>query len=236
LVQGTLDGTTLVPGNSSKDLNPLGYFLRKDNTTDPTTGGNVGNIAGATESWWRHNTAVADSASTDTGNAFAINVTTYAGMKAALRRMYNFCSRGSGGSPNLIVADQVTYETYENALDTQVRFSNTALGELGFDTIKLRGADVIWDEVVPDVDNGTVAITAGSAFFINTDFYNLIIDSERVSLRGRSNNLATVLEFAKSLESSSFFDSVRLKNATRRSLSEGEVTLFQIERFSVCSR
>jgi len=57
----------------------------------------------------------------------------------------------------------------------------------------------------------------------------LIIDSERVSLRGRSNNLATVLEFAKSLESSSFFDSVRLKNATRRSLSEGEVTLFQID-------
>ena len=39
------------------------------------------------------------------------------------------------------------------------------------------GAEMLWDEVVPDIDNGTTAITAGTAFFINTQFYNLIIDS-----------------------------------------------------------
>jgi len=178
LLQGTVSSATFVPGNSAKDLYPLGYFLRKDNTTDPTTGGNVGNIAGANESWWRHKTAVLDSASTDTGNSFAVNVSTYAGMKLALRRMYNYCGRGSGGNPNLVVADQVTYETYENALDTQVRYTNTAMGDLGFDTIKLKGATLIWDEVVPDIDSGTTAITAGTAFFLNTNFYNLIIDSE----------------------------------------------------------
>jgi len=178
LLQGTVSSATFVPGNSAKDLYPLGYFLRKDNTTDPTTGGNVGNIAGASESWWRHKTAVLDSASADTGNSFAVAVTTYAGMKLALRRMYNYCGRGSGGNPNLVVADQVTYETYENALDTQVRYTNTAMADLGFDTIKLKGATLIWDEVVPDVNNGTVAITAGTAFFLNTNFYNLVIDSE----------------------------------------------------------
>ena len=178
LLQGTVSGATFVPGNSAKDLLPLGYFLRKDNTTDPTTGGNVGNIAGFSESWWRHQTAVLDSASTDDGNAFALAVTTYAGMKAALRRLYNHCSKGSGGAPNLIVMDQVTFETYENALDVNIRFQNTRLGELGFDTVRLRGAEVIWDEVIPDIDNGTVAITGGTVFMLNTEFYKLVIDEE----------------------------------------------------------
>lgn len=178
LVAGTVSGATFVPGNSAKDLNPLGYFMRKANATDPTTGGNVGNIAGATYSWWRHQTAVVDSGTKDTGNAFAINVSTYAGWKAALRRMYNYCSRGSGGSPDMVMMDQVSFETYENALDTQIRYQNTKMADMGFDTIKLRGATCIWDEQVPDIDNGTAAITSGTAFFLNTKFYNLVIDSE----------------------------------------------------------
>src|SRR3989304_3792934 len=84
------------------------------------TPGNVGNISSSSEAWWRRKSAVLDRASVDTGNAFAMAVTTYAGMKAALRRMYNHCSRGSGGSPDLAVMDQVTYETYENALDVNL--------------------------------------------------------------------------------------------------------------------
>jgi hypothetical protein len=178
LLRGTVSGATFVPGNSAKDLNPLGWFLRKNNQVDPTAGGDVGNLAGDTYSWWRHRTAVADSASTDTGNDFALSVSTYKGLVVALRRMYNYCSRGSGGSPNLAVMDQVTYETYENALDDKVRYSNTTLADMGFDNIKLRGATAIWDEVIPDIDNGTAAITDGTVFFLNTNFYKLIIDSE----------------------------------------------------------
>lgn len=178
LVQGTVSGATFVPGNSGKDLNPLGFFLRKNNQVDPTTGGDIGNIAGDTYSWWRHQTAVLDSASVDTGNAFALSVSSYAGLKAALRRLYNFCARGSGGPPDLALADQVTFETYENSLDTQVRYTDTRMADMGFDAIKLRGATLLWDEQVPDVDNGTVAITAGTVFMLNTDFYKLIIDKE----------------------------------------------------------
>lgn len=177
LVQGTVSGATFVPGNDAKDLYPLGYFFRKLNATNPTVGGNVGNISAA-NSYWQHQTAVTDSGSKDTGNAFAMSITTYAGYKAALRRMYNYCSRGSGGSPDLVLFDQVSFETYENALDTSVRYTNTNMADMGFDTIKLRGATCIWDEQVPDIDSGTVAITTGTAFFINTKFYNLVIDSE----------------------------------------------------------
>jgi hypothetical protein len=177
LVQGTVSGATFVPGNSAKDLYPLAYFMRKDNTADPTTGGNVGNIA-ASNSWWRHNTAVADSGSSDTGNAFALNISTYAGLKVGLHRLYNYCSRGSGGSPDLALADQVTFETYENALDQQVRYTNQKMADMGFESIKLRGATMLWDELIPDVDNGTVALTAGTCFMMNSKFYKLIIDKE----------------------------------------------------------
>ena len=107
-----------------------------------------------------------------------MSVSSYAGLKVALRRLYNYCSRGSGGSPNLGVADQVTFETYENSLDTQVRYTNTRMADMGFDNIKLRGATILWDEVVPDIDNGTAAVTAGTVFLLNTNFYTLVIDSE----------------------------------------------------------
>lgn len=181
-LRGTVSGATFVPGNSAKDLNPLGYFLRKLSGTDPTTGGNVGNISASDtnedgNTWWTHRTS-AFNGDDDTGNDFSNNVTTYAGLKANLHRMYNFCGRGSGGSPNLVIADQVTYETYNNALDTQVRYTNTKMADMGFETIKLMGATMLWDEVVPDIDTGTAAITLGTAFFMNTRFYNLIIDSE----------------------------------------------------------
>jgi len=177
LVAGTVSSATFVPGNDAKDLSPLGYFFRKLNATDPTTGGNVGNIAGADFDWWRHKTSAFDGSS-DTGNAFTLSVSTYKGLVVALRRLYNHCSRGSGGSPDIALMDQVTYETYENALDEKVRYTNTKLADMGFDNIKLRGATCIWDEQVPDIDNGTLAVTKGSVFLLNSRFYKLIIDSE----------------------------------------------------------
>jgi hypothetical protein len=178
LVTGTVSSSsTFVPGNSSKDLFPLGYFLRRLCATDPVSGGNVGNIAAATYSWWRARAAIM-STTAETGNAFGLTVTTYAGLKVGLKRMYNYCSKGADGSgPNLIVADQTTYETYENAMDTQVRYLDTELADLGFDNIRLKGATMIWDEAVPDIYTGTAALTVGSCFFLNTKFYKLVIDS-----------------------------------------------------------
>lgn len=181
LILGTVSSATFVPNSSSSGaygLNPLGYFFRKLNGTDPTSGGNVGNIAASSYSWWKSITADIGANGTQTGNSFAVNVTTYAGMIVALRRFYNYLSRGSGGAPDLFVMDQVSFETYENAMDTKIRYQNTKMADMGFDTVKLRGATCIWDEVVPDVYTGTAAITVGTVFGINTKFYNLVIDSE----------------------------------------------------------
>lgn len=182
LLAGSKSGTTFVPGNSGKDLYPLGYFFRKLNGTNPTVGGNVGNISAA-ETWWRHRTAVLDSGTKDTGNSFAINVSTYAGVEVALKRMYNTCGLGSGGRPDLAIGDQVSYETYESSLDTKTRYTNTKMADMGFDTVKIKGATFIYDESIPGLDTGDLAEDAaatftGTVFFINTNFYNLIIDSE----------------------------------------------------------
>lgn len=180
LLLGTVSGTTFVPGNDAKDLSPLGYFLRKDNTANPTAGGNVGNIA-ASNAWWRHHTAVFDSASKDTGNDFALSVSTWKGLNVALKRLYNFCSRGTGGAPNCSVMDQATFEAYESSLDDKVRYTNTKMADMGFDTVKLRGATCVWDELVGSIDTGDVpggATFTGTAFMLNTNFYHLIIDSE----------------------------------------------------------
>jgi hypothetical protein len=182
LLQGTVSGTTFVPGTAAMDatayeLNPLGYFLSKDNTSNPASGGNVGNLS-RSETWWRHRTAVADSGSADTGNSFALAVTTYAGMETAFKRLNNYCGRGSGGYPDMGVTDQVTYETYENSLGTKIRYTDTKMADMGFDTIKIQGATLIWDEVVPDIDSGTTAITKGTLFLLNSKFYHLVIDSQ----------------------------------------------------------
>jgi hypothetical protein len=178
LIQGTVNTATFVPGNSAKDLLPLGYFLRYAPATDPLAGGNVGNIAAATYSWWKPMVCTLGG-SVDTGQTFGLTVTTYAGLKVGLHRMYNHCTKGADGSgPNLVVCDQVTYETYENALDQQVRYTDQAMGDMGFQTIKCKGATMVWDELVPDLYTGTTAITTGTAFFLNTQFYKLVIDKQ----------------------------------------------------------
>ena len=78
----------------------------------------------------------------------------------------------------MFVADQGSFEIYENALDEQVRYMNTNMADMGFDTIKVRGATMIWDETCPDIHNGTAALTAGTIFGLNTKFYKLCIDSQ----------------------------------------------------------
>jgi len=62
-----------------------------------------------------------------------------------------------------------------------------------------------------------------------TSLTYLLVEPGRLSLRGGSKDLATVFKFAKSLESSPLFKSVGVKNATRRTLAEGEITYFRID-------
>jgi len=177
LIRGTVSSGTFVDGNDQKDLFPMAYFLRLLKATDPTTA-SAGNISSSTYSWWRHR--VGDFAGGGTTNAdFSASVTTRSGLKTYLYRLWNFCSRGGDGSgPNIVLSDQITYETYEMALDASKQYQSSTLAQMGFDTVKLKGAEMIWDELVPDVYSGTASLSYGTAFMINTKFYKLVIDTE----------------------------------------------------------
>ena len=166
--------------DGSYGVTPLACMMPKLNATDPTHA-SIGGIPRSTYSWWRHRTASMKGGS-EAGICVDMTVTTWAALKFGLKRFYNYCSRGTGGSPNLVVMDQASYEQYESSLDANIRYSNTKMADMGFDTIKLKGATCVWDEAVPDVDGGygfdSSSWGDGTAFFLNTKFYKLVTDSQ----------------------------------------------------------
>jgi hypothetical protein len=175
---------TSVGGSTYADLSPLGLFLPKD----PTASVSVGNINQSTYSWWRPQVVDGSAAhgSKDSGAMRGFACTTWAILKAALRFTYNACGKGAGGFPDLVLTDQLGYESYEASLDDKTRYVNSggtpaSPATLGFDSVKLKGADMVWDEMMPDIDSGYVYSSAswGSStfMFLNTQFIELIIDS-----------------------------------------------------------
>lgn len=108
----------------------------------------IGEINANTETWWRN-------------QAVAFTGSTFAAYKQQKGRLYNNCSRGPFGPPDLILSDQFTWELYFNSLEAKERYVVTdervidVLGGAGEDMLKYRGAIHIWDEVVPDVGTST---------------------------------------------------------------------------------
>lgn len=138
----------------------------------------VGNINGNTYSFWRNKTY----------DAGAASVTTFVGLRKALNNLYNQCARGVGGAPDLMVSDQVGWETYWLSLTQNERYivdSKKTLDILGgSDALKFRGATWFWDEVCPDTDNANVIIDTGSdntdtsVFMINTSTFDFVVESD----------------------------------------------------------
>jgi len=139
----------------------------------------VGNINGNTYSFWRN-------------QATSSTATTFAGYKQELNQVYNDCSRGAGGNPDLVLGDQRMWEQYFNGLQNQERYVVTdqriidVLGGAGEDMLKLRGATFIWDEVVPDVETnaevvdaiGTVGASGGTVFMVNSESMEYVRDAQ----------------------------------------------------------
>ncbi len=137
----------------------------------------IGNINGNTHSFWRN-------------QARSSTATTFAGLKQEMGRIYNDCSKGTGGPPDVILADQLGWETHFNSLQSQERWTGATeidvfAGVSGSkDTIKFRGAIMIWDEVVPDTEtnaevvDGIGSVTVSTMFFLNSESWEWITDSQ----------------------------------------------------------
>lgn len=117
------DGT----GSSGKEIGGL-QLLVADSPTTGTVGGIDRSVSG--NEFWRNKSA--------TATLTADNIAT------EMNKMYLSLSRGTD-KPDLIVADDTLYSLYEQTLLPQQRFANPFVAESGFQTLKFKGADVVFD-------------------------------------------------------------------------------------------
>lgn len=143
------DGT----GSGGKQLTGLQALV-----SDAPTTGTVGGIDRASNEFWR--------------NVAKTSAVTAENIYAAMNEVYLACSRGSD-RPDIIVADDELYATYEASLVPQQRFTNAKLAEAGFTNLKFKGADVIYDGGVGG------KCPAGHMYFLNTEYLRLRPHKER---------------------------------------------------------
>jgi hypothetical protein len=137
------DGT----GSSGKEIGGLRLLV-----ADAPETGVVGGIDRASSEFWRNQSVSA--------------AVTSANILAKMDEIYLKCCRGTD-KPDLVVADDVMYSTYEQALQPNQRFTDPKLAEAGFTTLKFKGADVIFD------GGQGGACPSKHMYFLNTDYIYL---------------------------------------------------------------
>lgn len=135
------DGT----GNGGKEITGLDLAV----PVDPTTG-TYGGIDRATWTFWRS----VVSSGTDL---------TAANIQQNMNAVWAQLVRGRD-MPDLIVMDNSAWEIYVASLQSQQRFHQAEVGDLGFPTLKYQGTDVVLDGGI----GGNA--TAGTVYFLNTTY------------------------------------------------------------------
>jgi len=142
---------------------------------NPSRSAAIGNINPSTYSFWRN-------------QATSSVATTFAGWKAEMNNVYNNCSKGVMGNPDVMIGDQVAWETYWNLMAVQERYvidDKKTLDILGgSEALKFRGATFIWDEIVPDVETNAELVdaigtpTVSNVHFLNTSTFEWVEDAQ----------------------------------------------------------
>ena len=142
------DGT----GNSGKDITGLQLAV-EDGAVWSTYGGIDSSLAA--NSFWRNQW-------TGSVGSFAANgVDTW-------RTLYNSASRSSS-KPTLIVTTQNVFEAYEKSLSVNERFTDTKMGDAGFQNLLYKATPIVFDEDCP----------AGYTYFLNVDFLRFVVGKGR---------------------------------------------------------
>lgn len=164
---GTLTDPQVSAVTGASSFDPLPKLVQKD----PTASDTVGNIAQNTHSWWRNQTK-------------SSTASTYDGFLAEVQGIYNDCSKGPGGPPDLILCDQYTYQMFERMLYNRggSRHAPGSTLEFPFENLRWKNSMVTWDEFVPDVSAGTATVavdssTGGTMYFLNTKFLKVFYES-----------------------------------------------------------
>lgn len=152
--------------NFSSDLYSDGTLTNQINglqalVADAGTG-TVGGINSSTFTFWKNKVQSA-AAPLQGGGAITVSATT---IESLMLPLWLNLSRGND-KPDIIVADQVYYTYYEQALTPLRRYGTNDTGEGGFLSLKYKTADVVYD--------GDSGIPASHFYFLNTDFLKMIV-------------------------------------------------------------
>lgn len=121
------------------------------------------------------------------GNEFWRNVSTnssgstFAAILKELDKTWNDCTKGVGGSPDLVISDQSSFELFAAALRVNQRFQGWQKADIPWEALSFHGAALLWDEFVPDAagDTATQSTSSGTIYMLNTEFIKFKVASGR---------------------------------------------------------
>ena len=145
-------------GTLSNQIGGLANLITADGT------GTVGGItAGAAQTWWKNQFKEASGTDAATAPTVAEAATFMGDMNALWHAQVRRTDK-----PDCIVFSHDFYALYEVGQQDKQRYSDSRLAKAGFETLKYKSADVIFD------DNTNFATTAEKGYFLNTDFLYLV--------------------------------------------------------------
>jgi len=116
----------------------------------------AGGINPATETWWK-------------STVTAVGAVDAAGLEAAMRKAYNSASDAGNDRVDSLFTDDTTFGFYESTLTPQVRYTDTAKANLGFQNLMFKNVPLFWDFQAP----------AGVMLGLNSKYVGLTIHSDR---------------------------------------------------------
>ena len=135
-------------GALSNQIGGLAALITQDGT------GTVGGIVSGTYTFWKNQFV-------DMTSPSATNIIGY------MNTLWLSCVRGTD-KPDLIVSSHDLYNYYESALQANQRYASSSAASAGFESLKYKTADVIFDS------NTNFTTTTEDMYFLNTDYLYLI--------------------------------------------------------------
>lgn len=144
----------------------------------------VGGIDTSVYTWWQNK--VGD----DAGSALTWvddmgDTPVLATGPVAMRELYAWCSKGTGGPPNFGFTTLGLFNGYEGYMASKQIYRDPEMAKMGFDNVQFRQSTLFWDEAYTSnsitATNGL--LTYAGMMLLNLNFIHLFIDSQTNFIR-----------------------------------------------------
>ena len=102
-----------------------------------------------------------------------------AGLENELRALYNSTSDAGPDTVDAIFTNAYGFGFYESTLTPQVRYTDTAKANLGFQNLMFKDVPIMWDFQCSGGTEGTVATDSASFYGLNSKYVGMKIHKDR---------------------------------------------------------